>query len=74
MKNDLRKATGLIIRIGNEYLIGYFPVTRQLEWRNSPWDAWMTRIPANAKSMADKTGGEIMLFNPIVGQLRAYRE
>lgn len=71
---DIRKQTGLIIRRGNEYLVGFILFTRELRWSISPWDAWRTRIRANARSIAEKTGGQIMLFNPVNGQLREYRQ
>ena len=67
---DIRKQTGLIIRKDNEYLVGRVIYTGELKWSSSPWEAWRTRIRANARSIAEKTGGEIMLFNPVAGQLR----
>ena len=71
---DIRKKTCLIIRKGNEFLVGYQLWSDELRWSISPWDAWRTRIRANAKSAAEKAGGEIMLFNPVAGQIREYRE
>lgn len=74
MKNErLRQATVLIIRRGNEYLIARIFGSRDLRWGISPWDAWCTRRPADAKKVKEKTGGEIMLFNPVTGQLREAR-
>ena len=73
MKNDIRKATCLIIRKNSEYFVGTVLYSRDLRWSSSPWDAWRTRIRASAKSIHEKTGGEIMLFNPVAGQLREYR-
>lgn len=67
---DIRLETGLIIRKDNEYLVGRVIYTGELRWSLSPWDAWKTRVRANARSIADKTGGEIMLWNPVAGQLR----
>ena len=67
---DIRLETGLIIRKGCEYLVGRVIYTGELKWSLSPWDAWKTRVRANARSIADKTGGEIMLWNPVAGQLR----
>ena len=69
---DIRLATRLIIRNGNDYLIGRSSLTGQLRWSDSPWDAWWTRTRAKARSISDKTGYEIYLFNPIAGQLRKY--
>ena len=71
---DVRLFTSLIIRKNGEYLVGVILDTGELRWSKSPFDAWRTRIRANAKSIAGKTGGEIVLFNPIVCQIREYRE
>lgn len=70
---DIRRQTGLIIRKDGEYLVGYVLYTDELRWSISPWDAWRTRIRAKARSIAEKTGGEIMLFNPVAGQIRKMR-
>jgi len=67
---DIRKQTALIIRKGNEYLVGTILDTTDLRWSISQWDAWRTRIRANAQSIAEKVDGEIMLFNPVAGQMR----
>lgn len=69
---DIRRKTVMIIRKDNEYLVGTILYSSDLRWSASPWDAWKTRIRANARSIADKTGGEIMLFNPVAGQIRVY--
>ena len=71
---DIRKRTCLIIRKDNEHLVGTILYSTDLRWSISPWDAWKTRIRAKAKSIAEKTSGEIMLFNPVAGQIREYRE
>jgi hypothetical protein len=52
------------------YLQGYIMYTDQLRWSDSPWDAWKTRIRAEARSVQMKTGGTIMLWNTIVGKMR----
>ena len=70
---DIRSFTSLIIRKDGEYLVGYIVGTKDLRWSTSPFDAWSTRIRANARSVSEKTGGEIMLFNPIVGKIRKWR-
>lgn len=67
---DIRGETALIIRKDGEFLVGKIIFSNELRWSRSPWDAWRTRIRANARSIAEKTGGEIMLFNPVTGQLR----
>ena len=67
---DIRGETALIIRKDGEFLVGKIIFSNELRWSRSPWDAWKTRIRAKARSIAEKTGGEIMLFNPVTGQLR----
>ena len=67
---DIRMKTALVIMRGGEFLVGRIMDTPELRWSASPWDAWRTRIRANARSVAEKTGGEIWLFNPVAGQLR----
>ena len=67
---DIRMQTALVIGRGGEFLVGKVLDSQELRWSASPWDAWRTRIRANARSVAEKTGGEIWLFNPVAGQLR----
>lgn len=67
---DVRTKTGLIIRKGNEYLVGTIYLSTDLRWSISPYDAWFTRNLAHATIVAEKVGGEIMLFNPVVGRIR----
>ena len=71
--DELKRQTRLIIRKDGEYLVGIRMVTGGLIWSLSPWDAWGTRVRANARSVQSKTGGEICLFNPVVGQIRKVR-
>ena len=61
-RTRLRMATCLIIRRGPEYLD---PV-----WILSCYDAGRTRSISRARKIADEVGGVVMLFNPLVGQLR----
>jgi len=67
-RTDIRLQTSLIIEKNGEYLVGIsgmFP-----RWSNSPYDAWRTRKRDNAHKVAWAVKGNILLFNPIVGQLR----
>ena len=73
MKDDIRRKTGLIIRRKGEYLVGTILYSTDLRWSISPWDAWRTRKPEDARRVAEKVGGEIVLFNPVSGERRAYR-
>jgi hypothetical protein len=67
---DIRRQTSLIIRKNGEYLVGRVIYSEELRWSGSPWDAWRTRIRAKARSVRDKVGGEIMLWNPVTGQMK----
>lgn len=71
-RDEIRKQTGLIIEKDGEFLIGYNGLF--LRWGISPSDAWKTRDIDAAKMVSEKFGGTIMLFNPVVRQLRKYRE
>lgn len=70
MNTKIRKATVMIIKRGAEFLVGRIPYSVELRWSQSPYDAWKTRDRESAKKVARKTGGDIWLFNPVVGQLR----
>ena len=62
---DIREKTCIIIRKNGEYLVGYIMGTSLLKWSTSPWDAWRTRDREKAEDVARKTGGVLVLFNPI---------
>lgn len=73
MKNAreaIRRKTGIIIRREGEYLVGTILYSTDLRWSRSPYDAWITRRIADARMVAAATGGEMVLFNPIVNQLK----
>ena len=67
---DIRLLTCLIIQKDGLYLTSMDPFGR-LKWSRSPYDAWHTRIRAKAKSVQMKTGGEILLFNPVIGKTKS---
>ena len=67
---DIRKKTCIVIRKNGEYLVGYILYTKELRWSNSPYDAWKTRDREKAREIARKTGGIMVLFNPIVNQTK----
>ena len=71
---DIRMKTGLIIRKEGEYLVACEIGTNKLIWRTSQWDAWITRKRDDAKRVQEVTGGELILFNPVAGQIRKYEE
>jgi len=67
---DIRRATCIIIRKDGEYLVGTILYSTDLRWSWSPYDAWRTRRKEDAERVAGKVGGEMVLFNPIVRQMR----
>ena len=72
MRDDLRRQTCLIIENQCKYLIGFNGFS--LRWAESYSDAWRTRDIETAKKVVARFGGTIMLFNPVVRQLRKYKE
>lgn len=67
---NIRKETCIIIRRNGEYLVGREYGSRILRWSNSRYDAWRTRDREKAEEIARKTGGVMVLFNPIANQMR----
>ena len=67
---DIREHDCVIIRKGNEYLVGRIIFSTDLRWSTSAYDAWRTRDQEAAQRVAGKVGGQMMLFNPIVGKIR----
>ena len=67
---DIRAQTRLIIRKNDEYMVGRILYSRKLRWSKSPFDAWWTKDKAKAEVYALRTGGIVMLWNPVAGQLR----
>jgi len=67
---DIRKLTGIIIEKNGMFLVGKCPVTGTLMWRDSPYDAWITRKRDKAILVADKVNGRRFLFNPASGERR----
>ena len=70
---NIRRQTCLIIRRGAEFLVGTILYSTDLRWSRSPWDAWRTRSWEKAGKIAQRTGGDLWLFNPITGELREAR-
>ena len=67
---DIRKQTCLIIRKNGKYLVGRRMITVGLYWSESKYDAWRTRDKEQARQTALIVGGIVMLFNPVVNQIR----
>ena len=70
MKDEIRRQTSLIIRKNGEYLVGTILYSRDLRWSKDKYDAYRTRDREKAQRLARITGGIVMLFNPIVGEVR----
>lgn len=68
----LREKTGLIVRKDGEFL-QCLDMFYKLRWSTSPYDAWITRCVEDAQAVAEKVGGELCLFNPIIGSLKEYK-
>lgn len=62
----INRKTVYIIRKNRLWLRGKNMLTRQIEWTPSEYDAWRTRDEELAKAVAKKTGGILVMFNPIV--------
>ena len=67
---DIRRETCIIIRKNGEYLVGRIMGTADLRWSISRYEAWRTRDRAKAEDVARKTGGVMVLFNPVIGQTK----
>ena len=65
---DIREKTCIIIRKHGEYLVGKEYLSDDLRWSWSAFDAWKTRDIEEARDVARKTGGIMVLFNPIVNK------
>ena len=70
---DARELTGIIIRKNGEYLVGTICYSTELRWSASPYDAWRTRDREQAALVARRTGGVMVLFNPIVGEAKLFQ-
>ena len=71
---DIRLETALVIRRDGDYLVGKIAYSNDLRWSNSIYDAWRTRNRVHARMVARRTGGDLVLFNPIVGQQKEIKE
>ena len=70
MTENLRKATRLIIKKDGLYMVGRILYSRELRWSTSPNDAWWTRDMSKAEFVARQLGGTVVLYNPVVNQIR----
>lgn len=70
MKCDIREKTTLVVEKDGQYLMAF---NFFLRYALSPYDAWQTRDIEAAQMVADRIKGNLMLFNPVVGQIRTFR-
>ena len=68
---DIRRETCIIIRKNGRYLQGKKWLSDELLWTWSAYDAWRTRRKDDAERVVGAVGGEMVLFNPIVRQMKA---
>ena len=67
---DIRKQTCLIIKKENEFLVGTVCFSTELRWSIYASDAWRTRDKQIAQMVAQKVGGVLMLYNPVINETR----
>ena len=67
---DIRKETCIIIRKNSEYLVGTVLYSNELRWTTYQHQAWRTRNREKAAKVAKQVGGVMVLFNPIVNQMK----
>ena len=71
-RDEIRKQTGLIVEKDGEFIIGNGGGF--VRWGSSPYDAWKTRDREQARMVAERVGGTLMLFNPVLRQVKKYEE
>ena len=67
---DIRQYTRLIVKRGDKYLVGKILYGNEYRWSKSEYDAWSTRDREEAEVVARRLGGDLLLFNPVAGQLK----
>jgi len=69
-KDRINRKTVIIIRKNRLWLKGRDMLTREIEWTSSPYEAWKTKDEAQAAEVAQRFGGIMVLFNPIINKKR----
>lgn len=67
---DIRAETCIIIRKNKEFLQGKEWFTNRPLWTQYTYNAWRTRDKGEAAKVARKTGGVMVLFNPVARQMK----
>ena len=63
----IRRKTAIVVVKQGKYLVGMTD-WGSLIWSDHIYDAWRTRNRPDAVRVAGKTGGSLVLFNPVTGQ------
>ena len=71
MKQDIRIKTVLIVEDDGWYLSRIEILTGREVWSRELSEAWRTRDRNKAKAVAEEYGGRLMLFNPIIWEVKA---
>ena len=69
-RDYIRQKTCIVIRKNGDYLQGYILYSDDLRWSESPYHAWKTRNIEKARKVARRTGGIMVLFNPIINETK----
>ena len=72
MKQDIHTRTFLILRKNRLYLVGYDALVHKPKWSQDCYDAWRTKDVEKARKVAAKTGADILLFNPLLSQIKPF--
>lgn len=67
----MRKKTVLVIKKERWYLSRVEMLAKRVIWSPHLADAWSTREIGKARFLSEKFGAQIMMFNPIVWEVRA---
>lgn len=70
MSVDIRQYTRVIVRKNGYYLQCMSSMFDGAVWSTSPYHAWWTRDMEDARDVALKTGGIMVLFNPVIGRTK----
>lgn len=67
---DIRMATVLVIEKDRMFLSRKEMLTGRIVWDQHLSNAWRTRNREKARRMAEKYGGRLCLFNPIIWRVK----
>ena len=67
-RNDAESRTKLIVQVGMKFLYAGDP-NGFLRYSTSPYDAWHTRNITKARWVAEKVGGNVLVFNSLNGEV-----